>query len=169
MQDRSFTFILKTPPASDLLKKAAKVRPGGKSAGGIAGMAEVPAGTGRAVGLWRAQSNCVRRQVKAGSGTPNSVKVGEITQEQLKVRRPTNRRRAPALHSRLAPRRLRLSSARLLLGLPDFVSQSHPYASRQAVGYCATPVFRCALPSIDWCAAVCGAMVWLGSRRRSRR
>lgn len=26
MQDRSFTFILKTPPASDLLKKAAKVR-----------------------------------------------------------------------------------------------------------------------------------------------
>lgn len=26
VQDRSFTFILKTPPASDLLKKAAKVR-----------------------------------------------------------------------------------------------------------------------------------------------
>jgi ribosomal protein L11 len=26
-QDRSFTFILKTPPASDLLKKAAKVQP----------------------------------------------------------------------------------------------------------------------------------------------
>ena len=26
LQDRSFTFILKTPPASDLLKKAAKVR-----------------------------------------------------------------------------------------------------------------------------------------------
>lgn len=26
-QDRSFTFILKTPPASDLLKKAAEVGP----------------------------------------------------------------------------------------------------------------------------------------------
>lgn len=45
-EDRSFTFILKTPPASDLLKKAAKV--------------------------------------KSGSGEPNSRKVGNITQEQLK-------------------------------------------------------------------------------------
>jgi large subunit ribosomal protein L11 len=45
-EDRSFTFILKTPPASDLLKKAAKI--------------------------------------KAGSGEPNKVKVGTVTQEQLK-------------------------------------------------------------------------------------
>jgi len=47
-QDRSFTFILKTPPASDLLKKAANI--------------------------------------KSGSGEPNKVKVGSITQDQLKVR-----------------------------------------------------------------------------------
>lgn len=45
-EDRSFTFILKTPPASDLLKKAAKV--------------------------------------KSGSGTPNTAKVGSISQDQLK-------------------------------------------------------------------------------------
>lgn len=47
LQDRSFTFILKTPPASVLLQKAA--------------------GVGK------------------GSGTPNSVKVGQVTRAQLKV------------------------------------------------------------------------------------
>lgn len=47
LQDRSFTFILKTPPASVLLAKAAGV--------------------------------------PKGSGTPNSLKVGKITQAQLKV------------------------------------------------------------------------------------
>jgi large subunit ribosomal protein L11 len=45
-EDRSFTFILKTPPASDLLKKAANI--------------------------------------KSGSGEPNKVSVGSITQDQLK-------------------------------------------------------------------------------------
>jgi large subunit ribosomal protein L11 len=30
-EDRSFTFVLKTPPASDLLKKAAGIDKGGKS------------------------------------------------------------------------------------------------------------------------------------------
>lgn len=33
-QDRSFTFVLKSPPASDLIKKAAKL-PGGSSAPGV--------------------------------------------------------------------------------------------------------------------------------------
>ena len=47
LQDRSFTFILKTPPASVLLSKAAGI--------------------------------------PKGSGTPNSVKVGKITQAQLQV------------------------------------------------------------------------------------
>lgn len=47
MQDRSFTFILKTPPASVLLAKAAGV--------------------------------------PKGSGAPNTLKVGKITQAQLKV------------------------------------------------------------------------------------
>jgi large subunit ribosomal protein L11 len=44
--DRSFTFILKTPPASDLIKKALGVT--------------------------------------AGSGQPNKVKVGTLSQEQLR-------------------------------------------------------------------------------------
>ena len=44
--DRSFTFILKTPPAAVLIKKALKLN--------------------------------------SGSGTPNKVKVGTITQAQLK-------------------------------------------------------------------------------------
>lgn len=47
VQDRSFTFILKTPPASVLLAKAAGV--------------------------------------PKGSGAPNTLKVGKITQAQLKV------------------------------------------------------------------------------------
>ena len=51
VQDRSFTFILKTPPASVLLQKAAGVQ--------------------------------------KGSGTPNSKKVGKVTQAQLKVKIPT--------------------------------------------------------------------------------
>ena len=45
-EDRSFSFVLKTPPASELLKKAA----------GIA----------------------------AASGTPNRVKVGKVTREQVR-------------------------------------------------------------------------------------
>ena len=45
-EDRSFTFVLKTPPAAELLKKAA--------------------------GIDRA------------SGTPNKVKVGKITRDQLR-------------------------------------------------------------------------------------
>ncbi|MDY5584513.1 MAG: 50S ribosomal protein L11 [Arcanobacterium sp.] len=45
-EDRSFTFVTKTPPAADLLKKAA--------------------------GL------------KKGSGTPNTVKVGHVTADQLR-------------------------------------------------------------------------------------
>jgi large subunit ribosomal protein L11 len=45
-EDRSFTFVLKTPPASELLKKAA----------GIA----------------------------TASGTPNKVKAGKVTREQVK-------------------------------------------------------------------------------------
>jgi len=45
-EDRSFTFVLKTPPASELLKKAAKV--------------------------------------KAGSGTPNTKKVGTVTKAQVR-------------------------------------------------------------------------------------
>ena len=45
-KDRSFTFILKTPPAAELLKKAANI--------------------------------------KSGSGTPNTKKVGSITRAQLK-------------------------------------------------------------------------------------
>lgn len=45
-EDRSFTFVLKTPPASELLKKAA----------GIA----------------------------TASGTPNRLKVGKVTREQVK-------------------------------------------------------------------------------------
>ena len=44
-QDRSFTFVLKSPPAAVLLKKAAKI--------------------------------------KSGSGEPNRVKVGQVTQSQL--------------------------------------------------------------------------------------
>ena len=44
-QDRTFTFILKSPPAAVLLKKAAKI--------------------------------------KSGSGEPNRVKVGTVTQSQL--------------------------------------------------------------------------------------
>jgi large subunit ribosomal protein L11 len=44
--DRSFTFILKTPPASDLIKKALGIT--------------------------------------AGSGQPNTVKVGTLSQEQLR-------------------------------------------------------------------------------------
>ena len=51
MQDRSFTFVLKTPPASVLLQKAAGV--------------------------------------EKGSGTPNSLKVGKITMDQLKVLFPS--------------------------------------------------------------------------------
>ena len=47
MQDRSFTFILKTPPASVLLQKAAGIQ--------------------------------------KGSGTPNSKKVGKVTQAQVRV------------------------------------------------------------------------------------
>lgn len=47
VQDRSFTFIMKTPPASVLLKKAAKI--------------------------------------DRGSGEPKDVKVGKITQEQLRA------------------------------------------------------------------------------------
>ncbi len=45
-KDRSFTFILKTPPAAELLKKAANI--------------------------------------KSGSGTPNTKKVGSITRAQIK-------------------------------------------------------------------------------------
>lgn len=45
-EDRSFTFALKTPPAADLLKKAAGI--------------------------------------KSGSGTPNTVKVGHVTADQLR-------------------------------------------------------------------------------------
>jgi len=45
-EDRSFTFITKTPPATDLIKKAAGV--------------------------------------EKGSGTPNKVKVGQITQAQVR-------------------------------------------------------------------------------------
>jgi len=44
--DRSFTFITKTPPASDLLRRAARV--------------------------------------KKGSGEPNKIKVGTVTQDQLR-------------------------------------------------------------------------------------
>jgi len=44
--DRSFTFITKTPPASDLIKKALKI--------------------------------------ESGSGIPNRIKVGKLTQVQLK-------------------------------------------------------------------------------------
>ncbi|HRE88951.1 MAG TPA: 50S ribosomal protein L11 [Myxococcota bacterium] len=44
--DRSFTFITKTPPASDLIKKALKI--------------------------------------ESGSGVPNRVKVGRLTQAQVK-------------------------------------------------------------------------------------
>ena len=47
LQDRSFTFILKTPPASVLLAKAAGI--------------------------------------EKGSGTPNTQKVGKVSQAQLKV------------------------------------------------------------------------------------
>ena len=47
VQDRSFTFILKTPPASVLLQKAAGIQ--------------------------------------KGSGTPNSKKVGKVTQAQVRV------------------------------------------------------------------------------------
>lgn len=45
-EDRSFTFALKTPPAAELLKKAAGI--------------------------------------KSGSGTPNTVKVGHVTADQLR-------------------------------------------------------------------------------------
>ncbi len=45
-EDRSFTFITKSPPVSDLLKKAAKV--------------------------------------DKGSATPNKVKVGSVTQDQVR-------------------------------------------------------------------------------------
>ncbi len=45
-EDRSFTFVLKTPPAAELLKKAAGI--------------------------------------KSGSGTPNTVKVGHVTADQLR-------------------------------------------------------------------------------------
>ncbi len=45
-EDRSFTFITKTPPAADLLRRAAKV--------------------------------------DKGSGTPNTEKVGRVTQEQVR-------------------------------------------------------------------------------------
>jgi len=44
--DRTFTFITKTPPASDLLRRAARI--------------------------------------KKGSGEPNKVKVGTVTQDQLR-------------------------------------------------------------------------------------
>ena len=45
-EDRSFSFITKTPPAADLLRRAAKV--------------------------------------EKGSGTPNTEKVGRVTQEQVR-------------------------------------------------------------------------------------
>lgn len=45
-QDRSFSFVTKTPPAAVLLKKAAKIQ--------------------------------------SGSGTPNRVKVGKVTQEDIR-------------------------------------------------------------------------------------
>jgi large subunit ribosomal protein L11 len=45
-EDRSFTFITKTPPAADLLRRAAKV--------------------------------------DKGSGTPNTEKVGQVTQDQVR-------------------------------------------------------------------------------------
>ena len=45
-EDRSFSFILKTPPASDLIKKEVKI--------------------------------------EKGSSTPNKIKVGKITHDQLK-------------------------------------------------------------------------------------
>lgn len=45
-EDRSFTFVLKTPPAAELLKKAAGI--------------------------------------EAASGTPNRVKAGKVTREQLR-------------------------------------------------------------------------------------
>jgi large subunit ribosomal protein L11 len=45
-EDRSFTFVTKTPPAADLLRKAAKV--------------------------------------ELGSGTPNKVKVGSVTLDQVR-------------------------------------------------------------------------------------
>lgn len=45
-EDRSFTFVLKTPPASELLKKAAGIT--------------------------------------TASGTPNRLKVGKVTREQVK-------------------------------------------------------------------------------------
>lgn len=45
-EDRSFSFILKTPPASDLIKKEVKI--------------------------------------EKGSSTPNKIKVGKITRDQLK-------------------------------------------------------------------------------------
>ena len=58
MQDRSFTFILKTPPASVLLQKAAGI--------------------------------------EKGSGTPNTVKVGNVTRAQIKVRLSTQAVFAPS-------------------------------------------------------------------------
>jgi large subunit ribosomal protein L11 len=45
-EDRSFTFVIKTPPAADLLRKAAGV--------------------------------------EAGSGTPNKLKVGSVTRDQVR-------------------------------------------------------------------------------------
>ena len=45
-EDRSFTFVIKTPPAADLLRKAAGV--------------------------------------EAGSGTPNKLKVGSVTHDQVR-------------------------------------------------------------------------------------
>ena len=58
MQDRSFTFILKTPPASVLLQKAAGI--------------------------------------EKGSGTPNTVKVGNVTRAQIKVRLSARALNAPS-------------------------------------------------------------------------
>ena|SRR5579872_6913889 len=46
-EDRSFTFVIKTPPAADLIKKAAGV--------------------------------------DKGSGTPNKMKVGKLTQDQVRT------------------------------------------------------------------------------------
>ncbi len=57
-EDRTFSFVLKTPPASDLLRKAARP-PGEARPDGAAG-------------------------IEKGSGTPNKAKVGSVSRADIR-------------------------------------------------------------------------------------
>ena len=67
-KDRTFTFVMKTPPASDLLKKAAGIASG-----------ELKKTLDARAGMLRALAAAIIK----GSGVPQKDKVGKITRKQL--------------------------------------------------------------------------------------